>query len=492
MLVMSQINHIRDLKQSGYRISEIVKITGTDPKTIRKYIEMEDFSPDLPKSIKQRPSKLDPFKSWINEWLEEDRKHWYKQHHTARRIYDRLVCEHAFDGSYDIVRRYVKNIRDSQKHQRANQELLWEPGYAQADFGEADFYEQGSCIRKKYLVLSFPYSNDGFCQVFGGETAECVCQGLQDIFRFIGGVPPVIVFDNATGIGRRFCDTIHESALFAKFRAHHHFRARFCNPRSGWEKGNVERKVGYERHNLFVPVPRYDDILAYNRTLLKKHEIKASESHYKKGTRISTLFQEDISALMPLPDKTFNVCRYEKLTADGYGKICLEGKHYYSTCPEYSGRKDVLVGIRAHFIDIHDPAGRLLVRHRRQFGDRRTDLTDYSTTVSMLMRRCGAWNNSGVRREVPDPLREYLDHADRPLLKSCLSLLNELTQEYGFRPAATAMDLALRDGRISKSDAKIIAARITGYGIDTPPAEGPSLDVYDDTFLGTAKGGVSS
>lgn len=108
------------------------------------------------------------------------------------------------------------------------------------------------------------------------------------------------------------------------------------------------------------------------------------------------------------------------------------------------------------------------------------------------MRRCGAWNNSGVRREVPDPLREYLDHADRPLLKSCLSLLNELTQEYGFRPAATAMDLALRDGRISKSDAKIIAARITGYGIDTPPAEGPSLDVYDDTFLGTAKGGVSS
>ena len=181
MLVMSQINHIRDLKQSGYRISEIVKITGTDPKTIRKYIEMEDFSPELPPGIKQRPSKLDPFKPWINEWLEEDRKHWYKQHHTARRIYDRLVCEHAFDGSYDIVRRYVKNIRDSLKHQRANQELVWEPGYAQADFGEADFYEQGSCIRKKYLVLSFPYSNDGFCQVFGGETAECVCQGLQDI-----------------------------------------------------------------------------------------------------------------------------------------------------------------------------------------------------------------------------------------------------------------------------------------------------------------------
>lgn len=75
-----------------------------------------------------------------------------------------LISEHAFEGCYDIVCRYVKNIRDSRKHQRANQDLVWEPGYAQADLGEADFYEQGNCIRKKYLLLLFPYSNDGFCQ----------------------------------------------------------------------------------------------------------------------------------------------------------------------------------------------------------------------------------------------------------------------------------------------------------------------------------------
>lgn len=61
------------------------------------------------------------------------------------------------------------------------------------DFGEADFYEAGTLIRKKYLTVSFPYSNDGYSQVFGGETAECVCQGLQDIFEFIGGVPPLLV-----------------------------------------------------------------------------------------------------------------------------------------------------------------------------------------------------------------------------------------------------------------------------------------------------------
>ena len=93
---------------------------------------------------------------------------------------------------------------------KGSQELIWEPGDAQADFGEADFYEGIQCVRRKYLALSFPYSNDGYLQIFGGETAECVCQGLKDIFEYIGGVPTKIVFDNATGVGRRIKDSLKD------------------------------------------------------------------------------------------------------------------------------------------------------------------------------------------------------------------------------------------------------------------------------------------
>ena len=65
---------------------------------------------------------------------------------------------------------------------------------------------------------------------------------------------------------------IHETELFSRFRAHYHFRVRFCNPYSGWEKGNVERKVDYNRANLFVPVPHFSDVVLYNHKLLLKHE----------------------------------------------------------------------------------------------------------------------------------------------------------------------------------------------------------------------------
>lgn len=64
MLTMSQINHIKDLSNCGYRISEISEKTGADPKTIRKYLAQDDFSPEPP-VILSKPFKLDPFKPWI-------------------------------------------------------------------------------------------------------------------------------------------------------------------------------------------------------------------------------------------------------------------------------------------------------------------------------------------------------------------------------------------------------------------------------------------
>lgn len=83
MLTMSQINHIKDLSNCGYRITEISKKTGADPKTIRKYLAQDDFSPQPP-IIQEKPSKLEPFKPIIQEWLDEDKKHWRKQHPSYR------------------------------------------------------------------------------------------------------------------------------------------------------------------------------------------------------------------------------------------------------------------------------------------------------------------------------------------------------------------------------------------------------------------------
>ena len=139
MLNMTQINLIRDLAKSGYRISEIHKITGSDPKTIAKYLEKDDFSP-TPPIKKARSSIVAPFEGKILGYLEEDKGHWSKQRHTAKRIFERLRDEEGYKGSYDAVQKYVQKLKRETKT-TGTQELVWEPGSAQVDFGEADFNE---------------------------------------------------------------------------------------------------------------------------------------------------------------------------------------------------------------------------------------------------------------------------------------------------------------------------------------------------------------
>ena len=73
MLTMSQINCIRDLSKQGYDISKIHTCTGVDRKTIRKYLEQDDFSPKPP-VVKRRTSIVAPYIDVITEWLEEDQK----------------------------------------------------------------------------------------------------------------------------------------------------------------------------------------------------------------------------------------------------------------------------------------------------------------------------------------------------------------------------------------------------------------------------------
>ncbi|OUM99202.1 MAG: hypothetical protein BAA02_07830 [Paenibacillaceae bacterium ZCTH02-B3] len=195
MLKMSQIEMIKELQSKGLGPVAIAERLKINRKTVSKYMAMEEFEEQKPTNKEERPSKLDPFKPLIREWLEEDRKNRYKQRHTAMRIHKRLMeeCE-DYDASYPLVQRYVKRLRD-QRYEEGTQELVWHPGEAQADFGEADFYDgSGEKKTNKYLCLSFPYSNAAYVQLFGGETAECVAQGLQDIFHRMGGVPTLIIF----------------------------------------------------------------------------------------------------------------------------------------------------------------------------------------------------------------------------------------------------------------------------------------------------------
>lgn len=110
MINMSTVNSIHQHRCDGFSISDIAKMNGVSRDTVYKYLAQDDFSP-RPSARRSAPSKLDPYKPVIRQWLEDDARNWRKRRHTARRIWRRLVDEHGADVSESTVGRYVAELR---------------------------------------------------------------------------------------------------------------------------------------------------------------------------------------------------------------------------------------------------------------------------------------------------------------------------------------------------------------------------------------------
>lgn len=85
------------------------------------------------------------YEETIDGWLAEDQRRPRKQRHTAKRVFDRLVAEHGFTGSYSAVQRYVKRFKARNRARgEGYAELVWPAGTAQVDFGQAEAIIAGS------------------------------------------------------------------------------------------------------------------------------------------------------------------------------------------------------------------------------------------------------------------------------------------------------------------------------------------------------------
>ena len=482
MIAMAQQTEIKALQHQGFGASAIAARLGVDRKTVRKYLAQDDFSPPPPPTQVPGPSKLDPYIPVIQQWLAEDTRTFHKQHHTAQRILERLRAECPdFEGSYSLVQRYVKSLR-TPAPATGTLELVWHPGECQVDFGTADAVIDGVPQTCKYLTVSFPFSNAGYLQLFGGETTECLLTGLQGVFERLGGVPPRVIFDNASAVGRKVPGELRLTELFQRFQAHYGFTVTLCNPYSGYEKGHVENKVGYLRRHLLVPRPDVVDLPAFNQALLARCEADGDRPHYKKHTPIATLLAEDRAALGPLPRARFDPVRYVTVRTDGYGKFGWDGAHYYSTAPEYA-RQTVTLQVGAYTLRVLSPDGAVVATHRRRFGSRRTDSVDPRTQLARLARNPGAWGNSAVREQAPTDLRTHLDTYARDELRAVLQAWATLQGQYGGEVALQALTEAVHRGRAVVADATGLAARLATWGPDRPADPGPDLHAYDTALL---------
>ena len=498
---MAQVNSIREMFfEKGLNYSEIARATGRDVKTIKQYIHRNNFNEKASQKKELRPSKLDIYKKDIDEWLENDKNERTKQRHTARRVFDRLkkLYKPDFDCSYRLVADYVSD-KKKQIYKTAPSFFLplrHIPGEAQADFGEADFYERNVRHHGHYLNVSFPHSNAGYLQMFKGENQQCLFEGLKNVFAHIGGVPSRIWFDNMAAIVTKILKEGQRDFTedFLRFKNHHGFTPAMCNPNSGHEKGNVENKVGYHRRNLLVPVPCFDDLEAFNRELLEQCDQGMNSPHYKKETLVQELFEEDKKRLLTLPKAEFDESKLLQVRTDSHGKFKLnKGRHSYSTAPRYAS-SEVSIRLNAHEVIVLDDDHRQITRHHRLYGKKLQESFDWLPYLTQLSRRPAALKYVEIYDLFSEPLKGFLDQCETEVKKGTIKLLADLSQQSDFSKAMQAIEAAILHGaedtdsmlavfRRQNSETVDLSPYMPPVNVPKMPTFTPQVRCYDELFL---------
>ena len=450
MLHMDDINYIRKMDQyEDISLREISRRTGKHYKTVKKYIEIEDFN-EIHKPLQPQFSLLDPLKPIIDKWLETDLKVPRKQRHTVKRIYDRLQQEYPeqLEVKLRTVQYYVSTKKKElyEGKSKGYIPLQHPPGEAQVDFGEFIYYDSNENTQKGYnLTVSFPHSNAAYCQSFKGQNQECLLQGMKNIFEYMQLVPHRMVFDNLSAAvisiekdrSRKLTDG------FTRFVNHYGFESDFCNPRSGWEKGNVEGKVGYERRNFFVPVPSVTDFDKLNNHLFKACDKDMDRKHYNKGCNISDLFIGDKIAMIPLAITPYNVAKLVTCKADKYGKVMFD-TNKYSTSPALA-LSTVYLEISANDVIVMDQKYNVIITHTR-FYSKGNESMKWQPYIALMARRPKSLRFTSFYSELPDIWQYYFVDADDKTKRETLNVLNLMLQKHPIAIATHALSATLANG----------------------------------------------
>ena len=336
---------------------------GIDPRTVGK---MMTFS--VPRGyVRSKPvvrPKLDAFVAIIDKMLADDKSRPKKQHHTSKRIFERLRDEHAFTGGITIVKDYVAGVQ--QRAQEMFVQLVHPPGHAQADVGEALAIIGGVEQKIHYFAYDLPHSDANFVVAYPAETTEAFCDGHVQAFGFFGGVPQSILYDNTKiavakilGDGRR-----KRTRVFTELQSHYLFQDRFGRPAKGNDKGKVEGLVGYARRNFMVPIPAFDSFAALNAHLTDCCRKRMGEVLRGHTETIGERLARDLAAFQtPLPP-AYDACEKIGTRVSSLSLVRYRSNDY--SVPTSFGHREVFVRGYVHEVVIACGT-EIIARHVRSY-----------------------------------------------------------------------------------------------------------------------------
>jgi len=262
----------------------------------------------------------------------------------ARRIYQDLVEEHGFAGSYWSVMRFVRRLGRTRELPFRRMEC--EAGEeAQVDFGSGAPVVDCEGRRRKTHVfrIVLSHSRKGYSEAVFRQSTEDFIRCLENAFHHFGGSVKTLVIDNLRAAVTKA--DWYEPELHPKLRwfcAHYGVVILPTRPRMPRHKGKIESGVKYVKRNA-LKARQFESLEAENEFLLHwETTIADMRIHGTIKQQVGKLFESvERAALSPLPLERFPFFHEREHTVHRDGHVQVDGS-YYSVPPEYF-RRDVWV-----------------------------------------------------------------------------------------------------------------------------------------------------
>jgi transposase len=348
-LNVSLQHSILTLSAQGWSNRRIARELGLHRETVGRHLRLAVSKPAKvppgsngeaePKPAKVPPGILPLSRSQCEPWREFIEQG-CQAGLSAQRLYQDLVTERQFAGSYDAVKRFVRRWTQTQPVPFVRMEV--EPGAeAQIDFGHGAWVMVNGKRKRPHLfrvVLS--HSRKGYSEVVWRQTTESFLRCIENGFRHYGGVARTLVIDNLrAAVTRADWYDPEINPKMEEFCRHYGTVVLPTRPAMPRHKGKIEAGVKYSQNNALKG--RVFTSLAEQNLFLADWERTVADTRIHGTTRqqVIKVFNEvERSKLLPLPSSLFPVFEEapRSVHRDGYVEV---QRAYYSVPPEYVGRQ---------------------------------------------------------------------------------------------------------------------------------------------------------
>ena len=246
----SEIRRLHE--EEGLKVSAISRALELDRKTVRKALHSA-WKPY------ERAASGDTLLAEHADFLRERA---LDVNYSARILFQELVRDRGYRGSYDTVKRFVAPLRaDADRSGICRTRFETGPGeQSQIDWGQVRTYLRSQPVKLHFFVLTLGYSRRGYYHACANEQLGLFLEAHEASFAHFGGLTREHLYDRPRTVGAMAESGWRWNDTFRAFAHHWGFEPRVCAPYRAQTKGKVESGVKYLKRN-FMPGRRFIDLV---------------------------------------------------------------------------------------------------------------------------------------------------------------------------------------------------------------------------------------